>query len=290
MYLPAIVMVGFYFEKRRAFATGIAVCGSGIGAFVFAPLCRTLLDVYGWKGATWIIAGLVLNGAVCGALFRPLESTASRKKSRVTANTVENGNGMKTIYAPDDITNEKADCKSLVTDASANDTFPSKPPLNPAIRRLQESELSRMTKSHGNLCANQMADNGHKTGSAQIWGSWHGNMDKASGATWRDEKEEMEKLRHEISRPFYRKDVFYFGSVHHLPDYQLHPNDYIKSVTSIPRGSTDHGSTDTSPSCLQSFKSMTSTLSTMMDFSLLKDPIFCLYGLSCFLCMSGKFQ
>ena len=29
VFLPAIVTVGYYFEKRRAFATGIAVCGSG---------------------------------------------------------------------------------------------------------------------------------------------------------------------------------------------------------------------------------------------------------------------
>jgi hypothetical protein len=29
IYLPAIVTVGYYFESKRAFATGIAVCGSG---------------------------------------------------------------------------------------------------------------------------------------------------------------------------------------------------------------------------------------------------------------------
>ncbi|CAH1795975.1 unnamed protein product [Owenia fusiformis] len=83
MYLPAIVMVGFYFEKRRALATGIAVCGSGIGAFVFAPLCRFLIDTYTWKGATWIISGIVLNGVVVGALFRPLENPPRRKKPQL---------------------------------------------------------------------------------------------------------------------------------------------------------------------------------------------------------------
>ena len=34
MYLPAMIICGFYFEKRRAFATGVAVCGSGIGMFI----------------------------------------------------------------------------------------------------------------------------------------------------------------------------------------------------------------------------------------------------------------
>jgi len=30
IYLPAVVCVGYYFESKRALATGIAVCGSGI--------------------------------------------------------------------------------------------------------------------------------------------------------------------------------------------------------------------------------------------------------------------
>lgn len=37
MYLPSIVIVNFYFLRRRALATGIAVCGSG-EAKVHPPL------------------------------------------------------------------------------------------------------------------------------------------------------------------------------------------------------------------------------------------------------------
>ena len=40
IYLPAIVSVSVYFEKKRAFATGIAVCGSGLGTFIFAPITK----------------------------------------------------------------------------------------------------------------------------------------------------------------------------------------------------------------------------------------------------------
>jgi len=54
VYLPAIVSVGYYFEKKRALATGISVCGSGVGTFLFAPLATYLLDVYGWKGANLV--------------------------------------------------------------------------------------------------------------------------------------------------------------------------------------------------------------------------------------------
>ncbi|KAK8782394.1 hypothetical protein V5799_016265, partial [Amblyomma americanum] len=72
IYLPAIVSVNQYFSKKRALATGIAVCGSGMGAFVFAPFCQYLLTVFNWKGALMILAGLSLNCAVFGALMRPL--------------------------------------------------------------------------------------------------------------------------------------------------------------------------------------------------------------------------
>lgn len=80
IYLPAIVSVGYYFSTKRAFATGIAVCGSGMGAFVFAPLTQFLLETYDWKGALLIIAGMALNCAVFGALMRPLEATPLSSK------------------------------------------------------------------------------------------------------------------------------------------------------------------------------------------------------------------
>ena len=45
VYLPSVVSVGYYFEKKRALATGIAVCGSGVGCFAFAPLANVLVEV-----------------------------------------------------------------------------------------------------------------------------------------------------------------------------------------------------------------------------------------------------
>merc|ERR1719228_1851011 len=60
IYLPAIVSVSVYFEKKRAFATGIAVCGSGLGTFIMAPVTKGLINSFGWKYAMLITAGLVL--------------------------------------------------------------------------------------------------------------------------------------------------------------------------------------------------------------------------------------
>jgi len=58
MYLPAVVGVGYYFERRRAVATGIAVCGTGIGTFCMAPLAKLLLVSYDWRNAHYILGEL----------------------------------------------------------------------------------------------------------------------------------------------------------------------------------------------------------------------------------------
>lgn len=72
IYLPAIVSVTIWFEKYRSLATGIAVCGSGFGTFIFAPLTELLVTSYSWRGAMLIIAGIVLNCIIFGAMFRPV--------------------------------------------------------------------------------------------------------------------------------------------------------------------------------------------------------------------------
>uniref|UniRef100_A0A914W1T7 Major facilitator superfamily (MFS) profile domain-containing protein n=1 Tax=Plectus sambesii TaxID=2011161 RepID=A0A914W1T7_9BILA len=81
----AIIAVTYYFEKRRALATGIAVSGSGIGTFVFAPLIEQIQLAYGWQGSILILAAVLFNLVVCGALIRDLEwpeDTLEYKRNR----------------------------------------------------------------------------------------------------------------------------------------------------------------------------------------------------------------
>ena len=72
MYVPSLIIVGLYFDKRRAMASGIALSGAGIGTLVIAPLIEILIETYSWRGATWILAGVCLNCMICGSLFRPI--------------------------------------------------------------------------------------------------------------------------------------------------------------------------------------------------------------------------
>ena len=41
--LPSKVAIGYYFETKRALATGIAECGTGVGTFVYISLFTYLV-------------------------------------------------------------------------------------------------------------------------------------------------------------------------------------------------------------------------------------------------------
>ena len=90
MYAPSIVIVGQYFKDKRALATGIASCGTGVGAFAFAPLIKYLIDIYTWKGAMIIISGICLNGMVAAISFHP-PPKKTRPAASKRSDTEENG-------------------------------------------------------------------------------------------------------------------------------------------------------------------------------------------------------
>lgn len=56
VHTPSIVAVGLHFDsRRRGLATGIAMCGSGVGTFILAPLVTWLLANYGLQGTFLIL-------------------------------------------------------------------------------------------------------------------------------------------------------------------------------------------------------------------------------------------
>ena len=77
-YLPANVIVATYFRNKRALATGIASCGSGIGALVMAPIISFLDNSFGWGHSMMLIGILVLACIPLGILFRPIANNTQR--------------------------------------------------------------------------------------------------------------------------------------------------------------------------------------------------------------------
>ena len=83
MYVPAVVSVGYYFDKRRALATGVVCSGSGAGTFILAPIASALLSWLGsWRGAMKVFAGLCLLCSLCGLSMRPLPKRPAKKEDK----------------------------------------------------------------------------------------------------------------------------------------------------------------------------------------------------------------
>ncbi|MFH4976687.1 hypothetical protein AB6A40_003396 [Gnathostoma spinigerum] len=80
MYCPAIVVVTIYFEKKRAMATGIAVCGAGVGTVIFAPVSEFLVSSFSWRTVFVFYTGVVMMCSICGSLFRPLKFVEVRRE------------------------------------------------------------------------------------------------------------------------------------------------------------------------------------------------------------------
>ena len=72
MYLPSVVIVAKYFDKRRSLASCISAGGSGLGTFIFAPIVHLLDDNYGWRFTLIILGILLLVCVPLGMLYKPI--------------------------------------------------------------------------------------------------------------------------------------------------------------------------------------------------------------------------
>lgn len=75
IFSPSIIIIGYYFDKFRALATGIAVCGSAAGTLVMSRVFALLLDDKGWQWTMRFQAGLLLTAGVVALLFSEVEPT-----------------------------------------------------------------------------------------------------------------------------------------------------------------------------------------------------------------------
>lgn len=87
VYLPSVVIVNQYFEKKRALAMGITVCGSGIGTTVFSQVFPNILKLCknSWRSFLVCVAFITLSLVICGLCYRESPSVASSKEAEKTA-------------------------------------------------------------------------------------------------------------------------------------------------------------------------------------------------------------
>ena len=89
VYNSSFSILPSYFDKYKATAAGISMCGAGVGGFVFPPIIKALLDRYGWRGTFLMIGGIYAHGAVLGSLFAPIKNEQKKKKDVINSAIID---------------------------------------------------------------------------------------------------------------------------------------------------------------------------------------------------------
>lgn len=349
VYIPAVVIIGFYFEKWRALATGLALCGSGVGTFVFSPVTNLLLETTGWRKTLAIQGCFILCCAIFGLAFRPIQpiTLGVTEDGNVVDEEKKKLNGHGNTVAPTPQLHQAAFTKPLpegrfaysmpnsahntYMGASQRNHYPTAAEIfkgmnlerRPSGQASKGTELKQLRKSqpttpngdpqqltfnlhkelttvgeneeeaeNDNLLETEpkpitiqarrhtvsgrrpqdLAKRGHGHGTAHGDGAHHGHGHSQSSS----------------SRPMYRDDIFFTGSLTRIPQYQSQTSlAYHMSVTRLP--TKQDMLEDRQKGCRICPEAVRRTLSTMLDTSLLKSPSFMCLSFSGFLTMMGFF-
>lgn len=234
-----------------------------------------LIGIYGWRGAMLISSGLVLNTVVGAALFRPLEPTITKSpfsrsedelwnnETHCTSSTCLSDNKI------DSITHKYDGFDTFKETSAIKGSLSELPPVCGSLRHfiqsgqdfLQVPNLGMISCSSPNLHPNSM-----HTVTSNIHDETH-----YSRILSKEEKNDI------VSRPMYRKNIFYSASVMNLPEFQSDQSikSFVKSMIQIPKTKTeDVAFWDFLP------RLMRDVLREMTDFSLFRNPAFIILVLS----------
>ncbi|GAU93371.1 hypothetical protein RvY_05324 [Ramazzottius varieornatus] len=272
VYLPAIVIVGEYFDKKRALATGIAVSGSGVGGFFFSKvIIPLLLEAYGLQGCLLVLAGISFNCAVFGALFRPLRAVYRREEQEGQMARTESFIQRIQDARDDRIRRLNADSHAEISDHEAVSSPKRLSKIEESDYRVgpEKVEMTYVTGSVGNMKESERMKLSegqlHRRGSTSSRKSTHSNS----------------------SKPMYKPDILYSGSVQNLPEVKAMGGiDEYRRATSI-QAVNREGLEATSRGCCP--PAVSSVLRQMLDVSLLRSPTFLLTCFTSFLTLAGFF-
>lgn len=342
IYMPSVLTVGYYFEKWRALATGISLCGSGVGTFLFSPVNTFLLNEYGWRQTLLIQAVIILFCVLLGMLFRPIKpiEVTIDDQELIDQNTVKNEEGLAFVFTkplpegrfaysvPNSVHNTWIGAVSNTQYPTAAEVFrgsganlerrPSGTPgqltsanLHHTSKKLEQ--FSKLQKS-GRLSTPSTPEETPITPPIhhiELKTVGEDEEENENGTLLEEEVKPvmMTERRHTVSgrrpgelsrskshrehntdgsRPLYRDDIFFSGSLLRIPQYQSHTSlGYHMSVTRMP--TKQDVVEEVEHSCKLCPEAVRRTLATMLDMSLLKSLSFMLLALSGFFTMMGFF-
>ncbi|KRZ69143.1 Monocarboxylate transporter 5, partial [Trichinella papuae] len=276
IYLNGIIVVSEYFEAKRALATGLAVCGTGIGTFMFPPLIKVFLDQYTWQQTVMLLAGITMHCFICGALYRPLKVKAEQvKQFEENLNSLlkdENEVSFQNrVLARLASTNTSVDNKSDSLTVDSNLTTAS------SLRGKSDQQFVRRAfNSQKSYVRSSFAE---RLPSRQL--SMSIDLERAKSANTDEiRKLSMASIR-DFNRPLNRTDLFFSGSKRSLQT--------LTSVKDLQKD--DSAVEEQNPvevikpsSCVETMKN---TFMQMIDFSLFASPTFLLFSACGFLSSVG---
>ena len=266
--MSSLIVVGMYFSRKRAIATGIATSGSGLGTFAYAYMTNVLLDEYDWKGTVLILSAILLNVVACGAIYRPLQVNDGNSER---SSSTELDSGKVDIKVHDEL----GKLLPVPIDTSV-------PKLNKLdrIKFLKTNELhppqQRLFVSSENVASHFLESKYSK--------QYHSHRD------FRDLDTDLESTRHRhpshhssryLLKPMSRKDIFYSGSLARLPHSD--DTDEIENVEVLECGENSDSEAVDETVIRKIIKTLKSNV------SLFKDKIFILL-LFANVFWTGKFQ
>ena len=258
IYIPSILAVGFYFEKRRALANGITMAGSGLGTFIYAPLSNYLQNQYSWKGALLILSGIVLHCIVFGALYRPLKV---RRKVKVKVTTPS--------QTLDDIKLVEQ-CGNNVTDlrSFSHDNLPKIVMSNPSVDRLKAStipESSSLRELHQKTDLTCTFKSAILFSNSSHMHELKPQLVYSQPMLAKSEHRHVSRASHTSLKPLERKDIFYSGSLLRIPQYAESGTTSLVQPDSTPLDE---------PSKMSKFTELKKTFIQIAGLKLLKNPVF----------------
>ncbi|CAF0952200.1 unnamed protein product [Adineta ricciae] len=236
VYLPSIIMVSFYFEKKRAIANGLVTAGTGIGALSFPPLAEFLMKSFGWKQGMFVFAGIMLSCILFGAIMKPLKPRRVAIKRAITESKF-----------PIEIHCDRPSLPATGIDSNTDDIHAAPPAYDNIIPNKNFMSVPQGTGRDSRIRQISVSS---RTSITSITEHRVGVSDPENA-----------------SRPLYKKDALFTGSKQqlHLSHTSLNSNPYVASITNIPEAVTQ---TKKKQSAIRAFADI---LSAMTDLSILKN-------------------
>ncbi|CAJ0933487.1 unnamed protein product, partial [Mesorhabditis belari] len=284
IYLPAIVVVGYYFESKRAVATGIAVAGSGVGTIVMPFVARYCVQNFGWQKADWVLAVLIFTCIAFACLYKELTPPALAEKAKdvelqplkenghehETLGVKPNGDAMEKVKnALEKCDDDDEKSPRQRTDSQGAQHRPRKMTLTSISSELSESKgnLAKVSAKTFANSVNRLSKDGQSQLSLNLTGH------------------EAE----EIAKPLNRQDALYTGSVTKLNKFKEEGDalSYRASITNIPGTVIGEGAVPDDSKCKWIPAGVRNTFNEMIDLKLMMDPVMFLLCISNLLGMMG---